>query len=810
MVAPPKMKSKGRSSSASSLSRKMSKFGSALGGGGSKKSSSSSNASASASVGKQKEQKAAAASNDSTDATRKLQAAINRRAQRRGNKQKVTDLKKFSTSATSSNGSGSGSNNSNNGADGTNDDEIQSKYLSNAPTLYADPSIDALTIPTASSSHSHDSQDTHQTTGSANSASSTDSLNALARENTPHKKKKKNKSARGVQVGSTPGRISTTFNANRVSGDGEEEEANGEEKDDCKDMFTPIVPRKKGRPPKRISGATDATAGAGAGTGSADGNIMNVAKVTLQHSTSNDASAAGSFATVNTGRSTTNHDRYEPAEQLLERAKARNEEMQRKLMEEERAKKERQDRYQALSQLLNAEESEATIKVDNTNVFHGIDANSAANAAPIKTHGVVNRSKNGTPYVPKTAVPPPALSYSYSASSDVTYRSPTAPQGSGDNNACPGMSSIDRTASQASSVTQPLYASQSLNVNGADDRVRYVRFTDVVTTFDDGEKKRNTSDIHPVEKGDAGQPYESPFVKMHSVQHNYVGGEENRSEFEIELERKMMEHDIEVKRVGYHAQVSTTTASMQLSQNESAIQAQQRQQKAPSPNFANPLSPDGLLDGANGGAYTLHVDHREITYGHKKGPKRTITGKETKFVQDRAAGGATRSPTITQTTEGFIELEAPEAVHTEYLLRKPTLSFGSQTAVSDVTASTIRHTNTGDYSSIDGDAEAKEYMYARATANTFKPPNARANGGFVQQPQPSTSFFGGLADSMTQKLRDCVQPSYHQAVLQSPPPVKMAPPAGIGGRLRDCIAPRREFMVHSPHHHGTNKGMMSI
>ena len=444
--------------------------------------------------------------------------------------------------------------------------------------------------------------------------------------------------------------------------------------------------------------------------------------------------------------------------------------------------------------------------MDNTNVFHGIDANSAANTAPINTHGVVNRSKNGTPYVPKTAAPPPALSYSYSASSDVTYRSPTAAEGSGDNNACAGMSSIDRTVSQASSVTQPLFASQSLNVNGADDRVRYVRFTDVVTTFDDGEKKRNTADIHPVEKGDAGQPYESPFVKMHSVQHNYVGGEENRSEFEIELERKMMEHDIEVKRVGYHAQVSTST---QLSQNESAIQAQQRQKKAPSPNFANPLSPDGVLDGANGGAYTLHVDHREITYGHKKGPKRTITGKETKFVQDRAACGATRSPTITQTTEGFIELEAPEAAHTEYLLRKPTLSFGSQTAISDVTASTIRHTNTGDYTSIDGDAEAKEYMYARATANTFKPPNARANGGFVQQPQPSTSFFGGLADSMTQRLRDCVQPSYHQAVLQSPPPVKMAPPAGIGGRLRDCIAPRREFMVHSPHH-GTNKGMMSI
>lgn len=798
MVAPPKMKSKGRSSSVSSLSRKMSKFGSALGGGGSKKSSSSSNASASASVGKQK---AAAASNDTTDATRKLQAAINRRAQRRGNKQKVTDLKKFSTSASSSD-----SNLSSNNSKGADDDKPQSKYLSSAPTLYADNSIDALTIPTASSSHSHDSQDTHQTSGSANSASSTDSLNALARENTPHKKKKK--SARGVQVGSTPGRISTTFNANRVSGDGEEE-IDGGEKDDCKDMFTPIVPRKKGRPPKRISDATDATAGAGTGTGSADGSIMNVAKVTLQQSTSDDASTAGSFATVNTGRSSTNHDRYEPAEQLLERAKARNDEMQRKQMEEERGKKERQGRYQALSQLLNAEESETTIKVDNTNVFHGVDANSPANAAPINTHGVVNRSKNGTPYVPKTVVPPPALSYSYSASSEVTYRSPTASEVSGDSNACAGMSSIDRTASQASSVTQPLYASQSLNVNGADDRVRYVRFTDVVTTFDDNEKKRNTAITHPVEKGDAGQPYESPFVKMHSVQHNYVGGEENRSEFEIELERKMMEHDIEVKRVGYHAQVSTTTASMQMSQNESAIQAQQRQQKAPSPNFANPLSPDGLLDGATGGAYTLHVDHREITYGHKKGPKRTITGKETKFVQDRAAGGATRSPTIIQTTEGFIELEAPEAAHTEYLLRKPTLSFGSQTAVSDVTASTIRHTNTGDYSSIDGDAEAKEYMYARATANTFKPPNSRANGGAMQQPQPSTSFFGGLADSMTQRLRDCVQPSYHQAVLQSPPPVKLAPPAGIGGRLRDCIAPRREFMVHSPHH-GTNKGMMSI
>lgn len=797
MVAPPKMKSKGRSSSASSLSRKMSKFGSALGGGSSKKSSSSS-ASAGASVGKQK---AAAASNDTTDATRKLQAAIDRRTQRRGNKQKVTDLKKFSTSASSSNSNLSS--NDSKDADGADSDRPQSKYLSNAPTLYADPSIDALTIPTASSSHSHDSHDTHQTTGSANSASSTDSLNALARENTPHKKKK---SARGVHVvGSTPGRISTTFNANRVSGD-DGKEVDGDEKDDCKDMFTPIVPRKKGRPPKRISDATDTTARAGAD--SADGDIMNVAKVTLQQSASNDASTARSFATVNT-RSTSNHDRYKPAEQLLERAKVRNEEMQRKQMEEERAKKERQDRYQALSQLLNAEQSEATLGVDNTNVFHAIDANSAVDAAPINVHGVVNRSKNGTPYVPKTAVPPPALSYSYSASSDVTYRSPTAADDIGDINADPRLSNIDRTASQASSVTQPLYASQSLNVNGADDRVRYVRFTDVVTTFDDSEKKRNTADIrHPVEDGDAGQPYESPFVKMHSVQHNYVGGEENRSEFEIELERKMMEHDIEVKRVGYHAQVSTTTTSMQLSQNESAIQAQQRQEKAPSPNFANPLSPDGLLDGANG-TYSLHVDHREITYGHKKGSKRTITGKETKFVQDRAAGGAIRSPTITQTTEGFIELEAPEAAHTEYLLRKPTLSFGSQTAVSDVTASTIRHTNTGDYSSIDGDAEAKEYMYARATANTFKPPNARANGGAMQQPQPSASFFGGLADSMTQRFRDCVQPSYHQAVLQSPPPLKMAPPAGIGERLRDCIAPRREFMVHSPHH-GTNKGMMSI
>ena len=758
MVAPPKMKSTGRSSSTSSLSRKMSKFGSALGGGGSKKSSGGSNASASASVGNPK---AAAALNDTTDATRKLQAAINRRAQRRGNKQKATDLKKFSTSSSSS---------SSNNSKGANGADPQSKYLSNAPNLYADPSVDALTIPTASSSRSHDSQDTHQTTGSVDSTSSADSLNALARQNTPHKKMKK-KSARGVQVGSTPGRISTTFNGNRVCGDSEGG-VDGEEKDDCKDMFTPIVPRKKGRPPKRISHATDANTGAGTG---------------ISQSASNDVSAADSFATANT-RSTTssNHGRHEPAEQLLERARARNEEMQMKQMEEERAKKDRQDRYQALSQLLNAEESEATIKVDN-----------------------VNRSKNGTPYVPKTAVPPPALSYSYSASSEVTYRSPTAADDMGDINADPRLSSIDRTASQTSSVTQPLYASQSLNVNGAGDRVRYVRFTDVVTTFDESEKKKHIVDIHSVEKGDTGQPYESPFVKMHSVQHNCVGGEENRSEFEVELERKMMEHDIEVKRVGYHAQVSTTTASMQLSQNESAIQAQQRQQKAPSPNFANPLSPDSLLDGANGGAYTLHVDHREITYGHKKGPKRTITGKETKFVQDRAAGGATRSPTITQTTEGFIELEAPEAAHTEYLLRKPTLSFGSQTAVSDVTASTIRHNNTGDYSTIDGDAEAKEYMYARATASTFKPPNARANGGAMQQPQPNTSFFGGLADSMAQKIRDCVQPSYHQAVLQSPPPVKMAPPAGIGGRLRDCIAPRREFMVHSPHH-GTNKGMMSI
>lgn len=792
------MMSKGRSSSSSSLSRKMSKFGSALGGGGSKKSG---NASASAGAGKQ--EAAAPASKDATDATRKLQAAINRRAQRRGAKQKVTDLKKFSTSASSS--SSSGSSNSSKGAhvgaDVSDGDKPQSKYLSNASTLYADPSIDALTIPTASSSHSHDSQDTHQTAGSANSASSTDSLNALARENTPHKKKKKTSLGVHVPVGSTPGRISTTINANRGSEDGEGG-ADDEEKDDCKDMFTPIVPRKKGRPPKRMTGATSSNA---------DGNIMDVSKVTVQQSASNDASTIGSSATANTG-STTNHDRYEPAEQLLERAKARNEAaMQKKQMEEERAKKERQDRYQALSQLLNAEESEATIKVDNTNVFHGIDSKSAAGAAaggPINTHVVANRSKNGTPYVPKAAVPPPALSYSYSASSEVTYRSPTAAEENGNNNGDAGLSTIGRSASQASSVTQPLYASHSLNVNGADDRVRYVRFTDVVTTFDDGEEK-NAANTQLVEKGEERQPYESPFVKMHSVQHNYVGGEENRSEFEIELERKMMEHDIEVKRVGYHAQVSTTAASMQLSKNESAIQAQQRQQKAPSPNFANPLSPDYLLDGANG-AYTLHVDHREITYGHKKGPNRTIAGKETRFVQDHTAVGATRGPTITQTTEGFIELEAPEATQTEYLLRKPTLSFGSQTAVSDVTESTIRHTNTGDFSSIDGDAEAKEYMYARATANTFKPPIARANGGpMQQQPQPSTSFFGGLADSMTQKLRDCVQPSYNQAILQSPPPVKMAPPAGIGGRLRDCIAPRREFMVHSPHP-GSNKGMMSI
>ena len=152
-------------------------------------------------------------------------------------------------------------------------------------------------------------------------------------------------------------------------------------------------------------------------------------------------------------------------------------------------------------------------------------------------------------------------------------------------------------------------------------------------------------------------------------------------------------------------------------------------------------------------------------------------------------------------------------MHAEYLLRKPTLSFGS--AVSDVTASTIRHTNTGEFSSIDGDAEAKEYMYARATANTFKRPPSQTSssnpsvGGAMQQPEPNISFFGSLADSLTQKLRDCVQPSYDQAVLQSPPPAKMPPPAGIGGRLRDCIAPRREFMVHSPHP-GIHKGMMSI
>ena len=236
-------------------------------------------------------------------------------------------------------------------------------------------------------------------------------------------------------------------------------------------------------------------------------------------------------------------------------------------------------------------------------------------------------------------------------------------------------------------------------------------------------------------------------------------------------------------------------------------QAQLHVQKASSPIFANPLSPDNLLDVTNG-AYTLHVDHREITYGHKKGSNRKITGKKTRFVQDQATVGTKSGPAITQTTEGYIELEAPEAAHTEYLLRKPTLSFGSQTAVSDVTASTIRHTNTGDLSSFDGDAEAKEYMYARATTNTFKPP-ARTNGEAMQQPHPTTSFFGSFADSMTQRLRDCVQPSYNQAILRSPPSVKMPPPAGIGGRLRDCIAPRREFMVHSPHH-GTNKGMISI
>lgn len=716
MVAPPKkMMSMGRSSSTSSLSRKMSKFGSALGGGTKKGSSSSS------SHHQLLLPKVADAPKDA-DATRKLQAAINRRAQRRNNRQKATDIKK-STSADAD----------------------------HAPTLYADPSVDALTIPTASFSLSQDSQDTHGTAGSAgsaNSASSTDSLNALARENTPLKKKKT--AARGRHVG-----IVTT-----ISADGDEEE-----KDDCKDMFTPIVPRKKGRPPKRM--------------------LPNTINGVQQHSS---------------------NPIRDPAEELLERAKARNEAMQRKQMEGERSKKERRDRYQALTQLL--DKSETTIKVDNTNVFGGIDA-------PVNS----NRGRNGTPYAPKQPVataPPPALSYSFSACSEVTYRSPTACEDSEHSGDGISHNGIKRTASHAShrtssthvsSAAQPLYESQSLHVNDADDRVRYVRFTDVVTTFHDAEKK-NTG-ARSLGTGGDGQPYESPFVKMHNVKHNYVGGEENRSEFEIELESKMMEHDIEVQRVGCHAQVSAATTSMQLSRNEAAIQleaqrqAQQKQQrqqqylqKGSSPTFANPLSPDSLLDGANG-AYTLHVDRtcREITYGRE------------------AAVGANRGPTISQTTEGFIELEAPEAVHAEYLLRKPTLSFGS--AVSDVTASTIRHTNTGEFSSIDGDAEAKEYMYARATANTFKRPPSQASssnpsiGGAMQQPEPHMSFFGSFADSLTQKLRDCVQPSYDQAVLQSPPPAKMAPPAGIGGRLRDCIAPRREFMVHSPHP-GTNKGMMSI
>ena len=713
MVAPPKMMGMGRSSSTSSLSRKMSKFGSALGGGTKKGSSSSS------SHHQLLLPKVANAPKD-TDATRKLQAAINRRAQRRNNRQKVTDIKK-STSADAD----------------------------PAPSLYADPSIDALTIPTASFSLSQDSQDTHGSAGSANSASSTDSLNALARENTPLKKKKT--AARGRHVG-----IATT-----ISADGDEEE-----KDDCKDMFTPIVPRKKGRPPKRM--------------------LPNTVTGVQQHNS--------------------NPVRDHPAEELLERAKARNEAMQRKQMEEERSKKERRDRYQALSQLV--DKSEATIKVDNTNVLGGIDA-------PVNT----NRGRNGTPYVPKQPVataPPPALSYSFSACSEVTYSSPTACEDSGHSGDGNSLNSIKRTASHAShrtssthvsSAAQPLYESQSLHVNDADDRIRYVRFTDVVTTFDDAEEK-NTG-ARSLGTGGDGQPHESPFVKMHNVKHNYVGGEENRSEFEIELESKMMEHDIEVQRVGCHAQVSTATTRMQLSNNEATIQVeahrqaqqqkqrQQYSQKGSSPTFANPLSPDSLLDGANG-AYSLRVDRtcREITYDRQ------------------AAVGASRGPTISQTTEGFIELEAPEAVHAEYLLRKPTLSFGS--AVSDVTASTIRHTNTGEFSSIDGDAEAKEYMYARATANTFKRPPSQTSssnpsiGGAMQQPEPNMSFFGSLADSLTQKLRDCVQPSYDQAVLQSPPPAKMAPPAGIGGRLRDCIAPRREFMVHSPHPAGANKGMMSI
>ena len=705
----------GRSSSTSSLSRKMSKFGSALGGGAKKGSSSSS------SHRQLLPPKVADAPKDA-DATRKLQAAINRRAQRRNNRQKAADITK-STSADAD----------------------------HAPSLYADPSIDALTIPTASYSLSQDSQDTHGSAGSAgsaDSASSTDSLNALARENTPHKKKKA--AARGRNVG-----IATT-----ISADGDEEE-----KDDCKDMFTPIVPRKKGRPPKRMLPST----------------INGV----QQHSS--------------------NPIRDHHAEELLERAKARNEAMQRKQMEEERSKKERRDRYQALSQLL--DKSEATIKVDNTNVFGGIDA-------PVNT----NRGRNGTPYVPKQPVataPPSALSYSFSACSEVTYRSPTACEDSGHRGDGTSLNDIKRTASHAShrtssthdsSATQPLYESQSLHVNDADDRIRYVRFTDIVATFDDAEEK-NTG-ARSLGTGRDGQPYESPFVKMHNVKHNYVGGEENRSEFEIELESKMMEHDIEVQRVGCHAQASAATTRIQLSNNEAAIQveaqrqAQQKQQqqqylqKGSSPTFANPLSPDSLLDSANG-AYNLRVDRtcREITYGHQ------------------AAVGANRGPTISQTAEGFIELEAPEAVHAEYLLRKPTLSFGS--AVSDVTASTIRHTNTGEFSSIDGDAEAKEYMYARATANTFKRPPSQTSisnpsvGGAMQQPEPNISFFGSLADSLTQKLRDCVQPSYDQAVLQSPPPAKMPPPAGIGGRLRDCIAPRREFMVHSPHP-GTHKGMMSI
>ena len=726
----------------------MSKFGSAI---GVTSSSMSGHGNKSKNIGK-------ASNRDVNDksasaATAKLQAAIARRQLRR--QQKKTEVFNKNDNAQDS---------------ATSSISATNRFDQTTSGTMYDPAVDSLTIPTASSSSSQ------------GSSASTDSLNALARENTPTKCRtpvgsRMSSSTIGVNrslfpassgamsgPSATPGnrtpqKVSTTISGTRSlsysysidTANESDDIVDKEEKDDCREMFTPIVPRKKGRNPKRVPQRKDS----------------------LASSTLAGESLVSRKSGGGNGNTKVNHSKIDAsaqAEELLRLAKVKNEELI-------RHNKSRQESYEALTQLMG---SGTTLKTGNTTSGSILRTTSGAS--------------NGTAF-------DHTLSMSISRDSNITYR----PDAGGCNNRdAPSHGTGD------SAATQPLYLSQSLNVLDCD-RVRYVRFNDDITTFEEEESSHNhehkAKSTSPLDNNNTGPEALSPFVKMHHVHHHV---EESRSEFEIELEQKMVEHKIEVKRVGdgqpqkdSAAALYEISATKQRRTKEAAIrqEAASQRDKPASPTFEHPES-DPLLSRDP----TLYIDHNQVTYAHKPSPDNIDTRIETRYGIKKNGN------------EYLMELEAPETKHTAHLLSKPTLSFGSQAAISDVTGLTqkLSDTNSFDYyGTFEGGDD--EYQYARATAQAFRfQPcgfNNKSTNGHPAAPtmmQQGASFVARLGNKVQQSFKECVQPSGDQ--LDSPRAVKMIPPAGIGGRLRDCIAPRKEFMVMDSTYkvRRTNGGMMSI